>query len=125
MLRAIVTRRAIAFAIVATALLAATPCAHAQAVQASGAGPRFRADGPEADAYGRNEGYPACSGLTDIRDLRCRVGAFSHFDQLFPARTVAASGSPAALGRAAREPDIRYTHAGQTRTLDQDLDAKT
>jgi CubicO group peptidase (beta-lactamase class C family) len=123
MLRAIVTRRAIAFAIVATALLAATPRAHAQAAQASEAGPRFRADGPEADAYGRNEGYPPCSGLTYIRDLRCRVGAFSQYDQLFPARTIKASGSPAVVGRAAREPDIRYTHAGQTRTLDQYLDA--
>ena len=91
-------------------------------VAGSEAGPRFRADGPEADAYGRNEGYPLCSGLAYLRELGCRVGAFSHFDVLFPARTIAAPKSPAPLSRAASEPDIRYTWIRE-KTLDDYLDA--
>ena len=47
-------------------------------------GPRFRADGPSAVAYGMNDGYPKCEGLAYIRNLSCRVGAFSHYDGLFP-----------------------------------------
>ena len=95
--------------------------------EANDAGPRFRADGPEADAYGRQEGYPSCTGqiylreLPAMRELRCRVGAFSHFDDLFPSRTLAAPASPSPLGRAATEPSIRYRWAGESRTVDQYL----
>jgi hypothetical protein len=39
-------------------------------VRADDAGPRFRAEGPDADTYGREEGYPSCTGLTYIRDQR-------------------------------------------------------
>ena len=47
----------------------------------------------------------------------------SHFDTLFPARTIRAPASPAPLSRAAREPDIRYSYASRSRTLDDYLDA--
>src|SRR5580765_5762817 len=51
-------------------------------------GPRFRVDGPDADSFGRGEGYPVCKGFEYARleyaRQRCRIGAFSHFDQLFP-----------------------------------------
>ena len=69
-------------AILAVMLVAAALAASAQAQFAldTEAGPRFRPDGPEADAYGRNEGYPSCTRFAYIGDLRCRVGAFSHFD---------------------------------------------
>ena len=30
------------------------------------AGPRFRADGPNADVWGQKEGYPSCKGLDYI-----------------------------------------------------------
>src|SRR5688572_26881990 len=63
-------------------------------------GPRFRPDGHQAEAYGMNEGYPSCKGLAFIREERCRVGAFSHFDTLFPARTIAGSKEPSRLRRA-------------------------
>jgi len=87
------------------------------------AGPRFRADGPDAAAYGQNEGYPSCTGRNYMGELRCRVGAFSHFDNLFPSRTIAASKSPIPLGRTASEPTIRFVHNGESRTIDQYLDA--
>lgn len=86
------------------------------------AGPRFRADGPDAESFGRREGYPLCKGLAYVREQRCRIGAFSHWEVLFPSRTIKASGPPARLGRAPVEPPIRYTHGGQSLTLDQYLD---
>jgi CubicO group peptidase (beta-lactamase class C family) len=125
MLRGIAASQVVAFAIIMSMLSSAPvpTAAQTSVVPASDTGPRFRADGLDADAYGRKDGYPFCTGLTYIRDLGCRVGAFSNFDKLFPSRAIAASKSPTRLGRAAREPNIRYSHAGQSRTLDQYLDA--
>jgi CubicO group peptidase (beta-lactamase class C family) len=88
------------------------------------AGPHFRADGPEAERLGRAEGYPHCSGLTYLREQRCRVGALSRFDELFPARMVQAPPVASPLQRAATEPVIRYRHGGRERTLQQYLDTR-
>jgi CubicO group peptidase (beta-lactamase class C family) len=88
---------------------------------AQGAGPRFRPDGPRADEWGRKDGYPSCKGLAYIDETRCRVGALSHFDTLFPARTIAAPKQPSPLARAASEPVIRYKFAGLDLTLDDYL----
>ena len=99
--------------------------ANAQSSVAPGdSAPRFRSDGPNAEAYGLGDQYPTCKGRSYIQDNRCRVGAFSHFDTLFPARTIAASNEPSRLGRAAQEPVIRYTFAGEDRTLEQYLDRR-
>jgi CubicO group peptidase (beta-lactamase class C family) len=101
------------------------PPANAQSSVAPGdSGPRFRSDGPNAEAYGLGDQYPTCKGRSYIQDIRCRVGAFSHFDTLFPARTIAASNEPSSLGRAAQEPVIRYAFAGEDRTLEQYLDRR-
>jgi CubicO group peptidase (beta-lactamase class C family) len=120
MLRARTTTRGATLAILLAMLASVSAPAPASGTEA---GPRFRADGPEANAYGRNEGYPSCTRLAYLSELRCRVGAFSHYDTLFPARTIAASKSPAPLRRAPSEPDIRYSYAGESRTLDQYLEA--
>jgi hypothetical protein len=45
------------------------------ALPARSAEPRLRADGPDADAYGRAKGYPHCEGLAYTRELGCWVGA--------------------------------------------------
>jgi CubicO group peptidase (beta-lactamase class C family) len=100
------------------------PAAAQASVDPGNLGPRFRSDGPNAATYGMNEGYPSCKGLAFIREERCRVGAFSHFDTLFPARTIAASKAPSRLRRAAGEPVIRYAFAGEERTLEQYLDRR-
>lgn len=97
--------------------------AFAQAAPASqGAGPRFRADGPNADEFGQKEGYPSCKGIDYVDQPRCRVGALSRYDTLFPARTIPAPRQPFPLARAASEPVIRYGFAGLERTLDDYLD---
>jgi CubicO group peptidase (beta-lactamase class C family) len=94
----------------------------AQAAPASqGAGPRFRADGPNADEFGRKEGYPSCKGLAYADETRCRVGALSRYDTLFPARTITAPKQSIPLARAASEPVIRYGFAGLELTLDDYL----
>src|SRR5215471_17908321 len=113
----------LAIACVAVALsLAPRPAAAQASVVPSEAGPRYRADGKDADAYGRSEGYPACTGRAYVREDRCRVGALSHFDTVFPARVITAPKTPSVLARAASEPSIRYTFEGQTLTLDQYLE---
>jgi CubicO group peptidase (beta-lactamase class C family) len=88
---------------------------------AQGAGPRFRADGPDADEFGRKEGYPSCKGIEYVDQLRCRVGALSRYDTLFPARTITAPKQSVPLARAASEPVIRYGFAGLGLTLDDYL----
>ena len=84
-------------------------------------GPRFRADGPNADEFGRKEGYPSCKGLAYVDETRCRVGALSRYDTLFPARTIAAPKQPVQLARAASEPVIRYSFFGRDLTLEDYL----
>src|SRR5262245_39088211 len=86
------------------------------------AGPRFRADGPNADQFGRAEGYPHCTALDYVNEWRCRVGALSHFDKLFPVRAIAAPAAPSPLRRAAAEPEIRYRWGGEARSIDDYLD---
>lgn len=102
------------------ALALAVPCAWAQETQ----GPRMRADGPDAGAFGMKQGYPSCKGLDYLGDQRCRVGAFSHFDTLFASRKVRSASEPSALQRAPSEPPVRYTFDGKQRTLDDYLNAR-
>jgi len=92
-----------------------------QASTTQNAGPRFRDDGPNADDFGRKDGYPICARWAYINDTHCRVGAFSHHDTLFPARTIAAPKRPVPLERAASEPNIRYRFNGLELTLDDYL----
>jgi CubicO group peptidase (beta-lactamase class C family) len=89
-----------------------------------GPGPHIRADGPDAQAYGMDEGYPRCKGLEYVSDTHCRVGAFSNFDKLFPSRKIAASTHPSTLKRAPCEPEIRYSFAGKARTLEDYLNRR-
>ena len=113
---------AAAFSFMLDALVLDSQQAFAQTAPASqGAGPRFRADGPNADAFGRKEGYPSCEGIDYVHQTRCRVGALSRYDTLFPARTIPAPKQPAQLARATSEPVIRYAFAGLDLTLDDYL----
>jgi CubicO group peptidase (beta-lactamase class C family) len=108
------------FVFMFNALVLDSDRAFAQVAPASqAAGPRFRADGPNADEFGRKEGYPSCIAYIDER---CRVGALSRYDTLFPARTIAAPKQPTRLERAAVEPVVRYSFAGLDLTLDDYLD---
>lgn len=83
--------------------------------------PRFRADGPTADEFGQKDGYPSCKGIDYVDQKRCRVGALSRYDTLFPARTISAPKQSIPLARAANEPVVHYAFAGLKLTLDDYL----
>lgn len=111
---------AMAFPLLLDVLTLNSHPAFAQAApQASG--PRFRADGPTADEFGQKEGYPSCNGIDYVDQKRCRVGALSRYDTLFPARTITAPKQSMPLARAASEPVIHYGFAGLRLTLDDYL----
>ena len=96
--------------------------AFAQAAPApQAASPRFRADGPTADEYGQKDGYPSCKGIDYVDQKRCRVGALSRYDTLFPARTISAPKQSIPLARAAQRTRHSVCFAGLKLTLDDYL----
>jgi CubicO group peptidase (beta-lactamase class C family) len=104
------------------AMLAVVSSGGSPASSAENVGPRFRTDGYQAEAYGEKDAYPACTGLQYVLEIRCRVGAFSAFDSLFPARTIMTGSAASRLVRSEGEPQIKYTYARRERSLDQYLD---
>jgi CubicO group peptidase (beta-lactamase class C family) len=104
---AVLSQRTI-LAILAAALVG---CASA------GAGPRFAADGPEAEAYGARERYP----IKAIYRVPFFVGGFSHLDQILEGRLIRRAATPSRLRRAPAEPALRYESLTETRTLDDYL----
>ena len=80
-------------------------------------GPRFAADGPDAEEYGAREGYP----VRIISRAPFLVGAFSHYDQLFEGRIIRRAATPSRLHRASAEPPLRYEYGVKTLTLDDYL----
>ena len=71
--------------------------------------------GPDAAAYGADEGFPLGT-LATASQMRHLVASYSHFDELTPARFVPRAASPWSFQRAA-EPDISYTFGGERRTI--------
>ena len=84
---------------------------------AASSGPRFAAEGPDAEEYGAQAGYPTAV----IIRPRFFVGAFSHYDLFFESRRVARASVPWKLTRAPAEPAVRYEHDSKTLTLDDYL----
>jgi CubicO group peptidase (beta-lactamase class C family) len=71
-------------------------------------GPEFKLSGPDAERYGAAENYPikdASLPFTPGNPLspKYRVGAFSHFDELFPTRQAQRAASPSPFERAHAE----------------------
>jgi len=82
----------------------AGPIAESQAADDVG-GPVFSPSGPKADLYGAAENYPikdTSLWYTPGNPLssKYRVGAFSHFDQLYPTRLVKRASTPWQFKRA-------------------------
>jgi len=87
----------------------------------SGAGPVFSQSGPDASHYGADEGYPVPGYLRalwegDPWSPKYRVGAFSHFDEIFATRKVARPATPWMFKRASL-PDFHYRFRGQSSSL--------
>jgi CubicO group peptidase (beta-lactamase class C family) len=75
-------------------------------------GPWFSPLGPDADHYGAAEGFPV---RRPIEDTDNRVGAFSHFDTLFPTRRIEQSATAWNFRRSAMT--FQYRHNGALLTL--------
>ena len=88
------------------------------------AGPVFSLSGPNAELYGATDGFPIPSRfLARLQgnpfEPKYRVGAFSHFDELFPTRRIEPAATPWAFKRAAA--DIRYSYRGNPSSLEDYL----
>ncbi len=83
-------------------------------------GPRFAADGPDAEDYGGSKGYPIGDRSTFFR-IPFLVGSHSHLDQIFEGRVIRRATTPSRLARVGSEPALRYEFGGETRTLDDYL----
>ena len=125
-----ISRRAALAGLAAAALHGATGYDGAFAQTSSGAvsdgdghgpAPVFSQTGPNASYYGADEGYPIPSFLRAIWQgnpwpPKYRVGAFSHFDEIYRTRKVARAATPWTFKRAA-PPEINYRFRGQPSTL--------
>jgi CubicO group peptidase (beta-lactamase class C family) len=79
-----------------------------------GAGPVFSPSGPNAELYGAAEGFPISDRSLAIQpgdphELKYRVGAYSHFDQIYPTHRIKRSSTPWMFKRS--QADIRYSVA--------------
>jgi CubicO group peptidase (beta-lactamase class C family) len=79
-----------------------------------GAGPVFSPSGPNAELYGAAEGFPISDRSLAIQpgdphELKYRVGAYSHFDQIYPTHRIKPSSTPWMFKRS--QADIRYSVA--------------
>lgn len=79
------------------------------------AGPTFSPSGPDTELYGAAEGYPiADRSLShqpgEPHQVKYRVGAYSHFDEIYPARRISRASMPWAFKRSPA--NIRYDYWG-------------
>jgi len=102
--------------IAAMVLLATFGTTRAQeAAKLAVTGPVLSNTGPDAAAYGADEGFPLGT-LATASQMQHLVAAYSHFDELTPARIVPRAASPWLFQRAA-EPEISYTFGGERHTI--------
>jgi CubicO group peptidase (beta-lactamase class C family) len=87
---------------------------------AAASGPRFSAEGPDAEEYGASEGFPLGQRPTFFT-VPFLVGSHSQLDQLFEGRVVSHAEAPSRLARAAAEPAIQYYYEGAAADVDRYL----
>jgi CubicO group peptidase (beta-lactamase class C family) len=93
---------------------------HNSGAPESGAGPVFSATGPDADLYGAAEGFPVPGFLRAVLQgnpykPEYRVGAFSHFDDIYATRRIKRASVPWTFKRSPT--DIRYSYRGKPSSL--------
>jgi len=83
-------------------------------------GPVFSPSGPDAELYGAADGFPIPSpAVARVQGNpfhpKYRVGAFSHFDELFPTRSIKQADTPWMFKRGAA--DIHYSYGGRQSSI--------
>jgi hypothetical protein len=75
-------------------------------------GPGFSPSGPNAKVYGGDEGFPVADRALKVQpgephDVKYRVGAYTHFDQIYPTHRIKRAANPWIFKRS--KADIRYS----------------
>jgi CubicO group peptidase (beta-lactamase class C family) len=86
------------------------------------AGPVFSDTGPDAAAYGADQGYPALRGNTTTMPQQYLVGDYSHYDTLYPSHRVGKPPQASLLRRAAQAITLSYRYKGAEYSLDDYLE---
>jgi CubicO group peptidase (beta-lactamase class C family) len=86
----------------------------------SGDGPAFSAGGPDAELYGAVENYPVKDRWRFYQpgnpaSPKYRVGAFSHYDEIFPTRLISRATTAWPFKRA--QADVSYQYKGNHSSL--------
>ena len=81
----------------------------------NGAGPIFSPSGPNAELYGAAEGFPIADHSLahqpgEPYQVKYRVGAYSHFDEIYPTHRTKRAAAPWMFKRS--QADIRYYFRG-------------
>jgi CubicO group peptidase (beta-lactamase class C family) len=81
----------------------------------NGLGPGFSPSGPNAKVYGEEEGFPVADRSLAVQpgephNVKYRVGAYSHFDEIYPTHRIKRAANPWMFKRA--KADIRYSFGG-------------
>ena len=81
----------------------------------NGLGPGFSPSGPNATVYGEKEGFPVADHSLAVQpgepyDVKYRVGAYSHFDEIYPTHRIKHAANPWMFKRS--KADIRYSFQG-------------
>jgi CubicO group peptidase (beta-lactamase class C family) len=100
----------------------AGPLADSGAGEDSGLG--FSPSGPNAELYGVAEGFPIANRALPVQpgnpyEPKYRVGAFSHFHEIYPTRRIKRAATPWMFKRSQAE--IRYSHRGNPSSLQEYL----
>src|ERR1700761_8926844 len=89
--------RAAGFVVPVWALISGVTFISAAArAETSPCGPSFSETGPDAEAYGAAQDYPVGTRFNFRRQSRL-VGSYSHYDQIFPTKTIAAPSASSEL----------------------------
>jgi len=90
----------------------------------NGAGPGFSPSGPNAKLYREDDGFPVKDYALaihpgELHNLKYRVGAYSHFDQIYPTHRIERAANPWMFERAAA--DIHYSFRGDRSSVEEYL----
>jgi CubicO group peptidase (beta-lactamase class C family) len=117
----IVSRRAalLGFAAAACGSAVAGPVSSSMMAE-NGADPVFSPSGPNAELYGAAEGFPVADRTLahqpgEPHDVKYRVGAYSHFDEIYPTHRIKRAAAPWTFKRSPA--DIRYYYWGNRSSL--------
>jgi CubicO group peptidase (beta-lactamase class C family) len=121
--RGIVSRRAALAGFAATAVASVSASAEpapGDATAENAAGPVFSPSGPNAELYGAAEGFPIADRALPVQPgephrLKYRVGAYSHFDEIYPTHRIKRAAAPWLFKRS--QADIRYYYRGNRSSI--------